>query len=197
MEELITRLIQESIEAKKGLAPYEIKKGAEILIGALKNKHKVLICGNGGSAAEAQHFSAELVGRFEKERTPLPAISLTTDTSNLTAIGNDYGFNQVFSRQVNALGNKDDVLVTLSTSGNSENIIEAVKTALLKEMIVINLLGRDGGKLLKLEKSGSFEKEKIHNMIIKAENTARIQEAHLLIIHIWCKLIENELFKPR
>ncbi len=196
MEGLITSLIQESIEVKKLLVPSEINTAAKILVNALKNKHKILICGNGGSASQAQHFAAELVGRFEKERIALPAIALTTDTSILTAVGNDYGFEKVFSRQVEALGQQGDVLVTLSTSGNSKNIIAAIETALNKKMEVINLLGKDGGIIAKFDwESELISATQTQNIIVRSNNTARIQESHLLIIHIWCKLIEEELFK--
>ncbi|MBI5066072.1 SIS domain-containing protein [Candidatus Woesearchaeota archaeon] len=196
MEERIAGLINDSIETKKLLVPSEISTAAKVLITALKNKHKVLICGNGGSASQAQHFSAELVGRFEKERTALPAIALTTDTSIITAVGNDYGFEKVFSRQVEALGQQGDVLITLSTSGNSKNIIAAIETALNKKMEVINLLGKDGGIIAKFDwESELISATQTQNIIIPSSNTARIQESHLLIIHILCKLIEDEFFK--
>lgn len=196
MEEVITSLIRDSIETKKLLVPSEIRATAEVLITALKNKHKILICGNGGSASQAQHFAAELVGRFEKERIALPAIALTTDTSILTAVGNDYGFEKVFSRQVEALGQQGDVLITLSTSGNSKNIIAAIEAALNKKLEVINLLGKDGGIIAKFDwESELISATETQNIIVRSNNTARIQEAHLLIIHILCKLIEEELFK--
>jgi D-sedoheptulose 7-phosphate isomerase len=148
----------------------------------LRNKGKILIAGNGGSAAEAQHFSAELIGRFVKERRALPAIALTTDTSNITAIGNDYGYDRVFERQIYGLGNAGDVLVVLSTSGNSPNLLKACVAAKERNMKIIGLLGKDGGKLKDL---CDFP------IIIPSQSSARIQEMHLFIIHTWCRFIDK------
>jgi len=184
VKEVIKQVILDSIKIKELINIELVEEIAKIIIDSLKNNGKLLICGNGGSAAQAQHFSAELIGRFEKERKSLPAISLTTDTSNLTAIGNDYGFDKIFSRQVEALGSSNDVLFCLSTSGNSENIIQAINVASNKSIKIITLLGKDGGKITQLPGS---------HIIINAQNTARIQETHILIIHILCKLIEDEL----
>ncbi len=156
-----------------------------ILMGKrLKAGYKILICGNGGSAADSQHFAAEIVGRFEKERKGFPAIALTTDTSALTAIGNDYGFDQIFSRQVEALGQKGDILVGISTSGNSENVIKAVETAKEIGIFTVGFLGKDGGKLKDIVDKA---------FIVKHSSTARIQEVHLTLEHTLCKIIDMYL----
>jgi D-sedoheptulose 7-phosphate isomerase len=154
------------------------------MIDALKNNNKIILFGNGGSAADAQHMAAELVGRFLINRKSIPAISLTTDTSILTAIGNDFGFENVFSRQCESIVSKGDVIIAISTSGNSLNVLNGVKTAKEKEGIIIGLTGKDGGKLNGLT-----------DEILKAptENTPHIQECHRVIIHILCNLIEKEL----
>jgi D-sedoheptulose 7-phosphate isomerase len=162
-----------------------IEKSAKVLVKALLAGNRILICGNGGSAADSQHFAAELIGRFEKERESLPAIALTTDTSILTAVGNDYGYDFVFEKQVKGLGRRGDVLVGISTSGNSSNVIRAVESAKKKEMPSIGMLGKDGGKL----------KDLVDIPIIVPHNvTARIQEAHIFILHFWAAVIERELF---
>ncbi len=142
---------------------------------------KILIAGNGGSAADAQHFAAELVGRFQVNRRALPCIALNTDTSNLTAIGNDFGFNEVFARQVEALGQPKDAFIGISTSGNSENIIAAVREAKKQGMTTIGLLGRDGGKLVTMVD---------HAVVVPHDVTARIQEAHIFILHYWAGCVE-------
>ncbi|MBN1898452.1 MAG: D-sedoheptulose 7-phosphate isomerase [Spirochaetes bacterium] len=157
----------------------------DTILTSLKNGGKILICGNGGSAADAQHFAAELVGRFKKEREPIPAVSLTVDTSILTAWSNDYSFDTVFSRQVESLGNKGDILFGISTSGNSKNVMEAIKTANQKNLVTIGLLGKNGGGIKALCQ---------HHLIVPGQDTPRIQEAHGLIIHILCHLIEESLF---
>lgn len=184
MEDQIKRLIDESIETERHVHSLasKIAESAKIMIHSLKGGNKILICGNGGSASQSQHFAGELVGRFEAERVALPCISLTTDTSIITAMSNDYGFNFAFERQIKAIGKKSDVLIAISTSGNSENIIRAVEQAKLDEIKVITLLGRDGGKM---KENGDI------NIIIPGTNTARIQESHLLILHIFAKLIED------
>lgn len=143
---------------------------------------KVLVCGNGGSAADAQHFAAELLGRFEKDRSAWPAIALTTDTSILTAIGNDYGFADVFARQVQGLGRKEDVLIGISTSGNSENVLHAVSAARDQNMLTVGLLGRDGGTIRSAVDAA---------IVISDAGTARIQEAHIFILHYWAMMIEQ------
>jgi D-sedoheptulose 7-phosphate isomerase len=151
------------------------------MISSIENGGKILICGNGGSAADSQHFSAELVGRFYKDRDALPAIALTTDTSIITAVANDYGCNRIFSRQVEALGRPGDMLLGLSTSGNSENIIQAVLAARKKQMQTIALTGADGGKLKDLVD---------WSINIPCRQTPRIQEAHGFILHVWAEQIE-------
>ncbi len=154
-----------------------------IVTEALQRGNKVLLCGNGGSAADAQHIAAELTGRFKKERHPLPGIALTTDTSALTAIGNDYGFDQVFSRQVAALAKEGDVVIGISTSGNSLNVIYALETAKEMGCKAIGLSGKGGGKM---------EDVCDINIIVPSDDTARIQEMHILIGHILCQLVDNE-----
>lgn len=156
------------------------------LVACLAGGHKILACGNGGSAADAQHFVAELVNRFETERRPLPALALSTDSSIVTSIGNDYGFDQVFSKQVQALGCSGDVLLAFSTSGNSANILRAIEVAQHKEMGVVLLAGRDGGR------AAQNLHEKDLALIVPAEATARIQEVHGLLIHVFCRIIDLE-----
>ena len=157
------------------------------LLGCITAGGKVLTCGNGGSAADAQHFAAEFVGRFERERPGLAAISLTTDTSILTAVANDYEFNQVFSKQVQAIGAPGDVLLAITTSGNSANVLAAVAAAHAKEMSVIALTGRNGGKMREL-----LTETDVH-ICVPHERTARIQEVHLLVIHCLCDAVDLQL----
>jgi D-sedoheptulose 7-phosphate isomerase len=186
MDALIRALFEDSIETKRrslGLTD-RIAETARVLIDCLKNGGKILVCGNGGSAADAQHFAAELVGRFERERDPWPCIALTTDTSMLTAWSNDYDFESVFARQVRALGRKGDVLVGISTSGNSSNVISAMDEAERCGMHRIALSGRGGGKL------GSSKG--VQQVVVPSDNTARVQEVHITIIHAWSALIERE-----
>jgi D-sedoheptulose 7-phosphate isomerase len=169
----------------KTLIP-QISDCAEIIFEALAKGNKILICGNGGSASDAQHFATELVGRYETERIALPAIALTTDTSALTAIANDYGFEKVFARQVEALARPEDILIAISTSGNSPNVISAVMSARSKGCKVIGLTGADGKKLASLcDKC----------ILIPERRTARIQEAHITIVHVWCEIIDERLKK--
>jgi len=183
MRELIRQRIKESIDVKERLSEAEIEnieKAAKAIIASLKSGGKVLIFGNGGSAADSQHIAAELVGRFRKERKPLAAIALTTNTSTLTAIANDYGYEAVFSRQVEALAKRGDVALGISTSGNSPNVIEAVKKAKALGLVTIGLSG-DGGKL----------KAACDILIaVPSKDTPRIQEAHIMIGHIICELVE-------
>jgi len=160
---------------------------ALLLIHALQKGHKILTMGNGGSAADAQHFAAEMVGRFLMERKALPAIALTTDTSILTAVGNDYGFDDVFKRQVEALAEPGDVLIGISTSGNSTNIKRAFEVGTEVGAKTIGLLGRDGGEIAS---------KTDFNLTVSSLETPRIQEAHLVIIHILCDLVEKGLFAP-
>jgi phosphoheptose isomerase len=176
--------IKESIAVKQqvlALVP-DIEQAAITILAALKSGNKILTCGNGGSAADAQHFSAELVARYDKERRSLPAIALTTDTSAVTAIGNDYSYEDVFARQIEGLGAKGDVLVAITTSGNSPNVLKAIEAAQKKGVHVIGLTGKGGGKMKDLA---------IHNVIVPSSVTARVQEGHILIIHSWCRLIDD------
>src|SRR6266498_3759053 len=164
-----------------------IAAAAELMVHALKRDGKILSCGNGGSAADSQHFSAELLNRFEKERPPLAAIALTTDTSTLTAIANDYEYEQVFSKQLAALGQAGDVLLAISTSGNSKNVARAVSAAHEREMRVVALTGRGGGEIGKL-----LTPEDV-NICVPHSQTARIQEVHLLTVHCLCDGIDSML----
>jgi D-sedoheptulose 7-phosphate isomerase len=177
------RLKQEATEA---LAP-AIARAAGAFTECLLADGKILACGNGGSACDAQHFAAEMVGRFERERPELPAISLATDTSILTAVANDYSFEQIFAKQVRALGAKGDVLLAISTSGNSGNVIAAIEAAHEREMRVVALTGRGGGGIAAL-----LGESDVH-LCVPHERTARIQEVHLLIIHCLCDAVDNAL----
>ena len=159
-----------------------------LLAGALRDGGKVLSCGNGGSAGDAQHFSAELLNRFERERPALAAVALSTDTSTLTSIANDYAYEQVFSKQVAALGRPGDVLLAISTSGNSPNVVAAIAAAHERGMKVVALTGRNGGRMAPALKAGDVE------IRVPAERTARIQEVHLLVIHCLCDGIDRSLF---
>jgi len=161
-----------------------IAGAVEALTHSLINGGKILACGNGGSAGDAQHFAAELIGRFEAERQELAAIALTTDSSILTAVGNDYSFNQIFSRQVRGLGHAGDVLLAISTSGNSGNVIEAIRAAHEAEMRVVALTGKGGGQI-----GDMLNDDDIH-LCVPADRTARIQETHLVIIHCLCDGID-------
>jgi phosphoheptose isomerase len=166
------------------LAP-AIARAGVLLAACLRGGGRLLVCGNGGSAADAQHFSAELLGRFERERAGLPAIALHADTSTLTAVANDYGYEQVFARQVQALGRAGDVLVAISTSGNSPGILRAVEAAQRAGLGVVALTGRDGGQLAPLLRPTDVE------MRVPAPVTARIQEVHILALHCLCELIDE------
>ena len=168
--------------------PAEIARAGEALAAALKSGRKALACGNGGSAADSQHFAAELVGRFERERPGLPAVALTVDSSALTAIANDYDFDRVFSKQVEALGAAGDVLLGISTSGNSRNVVEAIRAAQAKGLVVIALTGRDGGAMAKMLGPRDFHLNVAH------PRTMRVQEMHLLAIHCLCEVVDNLLF---
>jgi D-sedoheptulose 7-phosphate isomerase len=183
----ITQHFNDSIQAKQQslevLAP-AIAAAAALISQALDQGGKILSCGNGGSAGDAQHFSSEMLNRFEMERPGLPAVALTTDTSTLTSIANDYDYNQVFSKQVLALGNAGDVLLAISTSGNSANVVSAVEAAHTRDMGVVTLSGRDGGKIAGLLSDADAE------IRVAVDSTARIQEVHLLIIHCLCDLID-------
>jgi D-sedoheptulose 7-phosphate isomerase len=164
-----------------------IADAVSAVVGSITSGGKVLACGNGGSASDAQHFAAEFVGRFERERPGLAAIALTTDTSILTAIGNDYDFNVIFSKQVQALGAPGDVLIAITTSGNSANVLAAVEAAHAKEMTVIALTGRGGGKM-----AGELTETDVH-ICVPHERTARIQEVHILALHCLCDAVDLQL----
>ena len=161
-----------------------IEAAVRAMVASLKSGGKVMACGNGGSAADSQHFAAELLNRFEKERPPLAAVALTTDTSTLTSIANDYRYEDVFAKQVQALGKAGDVLLAISTSGNSPNVIEAIHTAHAKGITVVALTGKQGGKMTAL-----LAPNDVH-LCVPAERTARIQEVHLLTIHCLCDGID-------
>jgi D-sedoheptulose 7-phosphate isomerase len=158
-----------------------------LCFGCVTNNAKILACGNGGSAADAQHFIAELVGRFERDRLPLAGVALNTDTSIMTAVGNDYGFDQIFSRQVSALGQPGDVLVAISTSGNSDNVKLAIAAAHEREMRVIALTGKGGGQIKDLLLDNDI------HLCVPHDRTMRIQEVHILILHILCDGIDTLL----
>ena len=168
------------------LAP-AVARAAATLTQALAQGHKALACGNGGSAADCQHFAAELVGRFERERAALPAIALTVDTSALTAIANDYAYDAVFSRQVEGLGQRGDVLLAISTSGNSRNVLAAIEAAQRRDMRVIALTGRDGGAI------GRALGPNDHHLNVPEARTARVQEVHILLLHCLCDLVDQSL----
>src|SRR5438067_12336843 len=174
---------QESADLKQKSAPLlvqPIANAIELMFNALSNGNKILCCGNGGSAGDAQHFAAELVGRFERERFPLPAISLSTDTSIITAVANDYSFTEIFSKQVQAFGQSGDVLLAISTSGNSANVLAAAEAALERDMRIVALTGKGGGSM------GAMLTEADVHICVPHERTARIQEVHLLTIHCLC-----------
>ena len=164
-----------------------IADAVNAVVGCITGGGKVLVCGNGGSASDAQHFAAEFVGRFERERPGLAAIALTVDSSILTAVGNDYDFNQIFSKQVQALGQPGDVLLAITTSGNSANVLAAVEAAHAKEMTVIALTGRGGGKM-----NQQLSDTDVH-ICVPHERTARIQEVHILAIHCLCDAVDLQL----
>ena len=178
--------IRIKVESGNSLAPL-IVSAAELMIACLMNGNKILSCGNGGSAADAQHFVSEMINHFELERPGLPAIALTTDSSVLTSIANDYQFADIFSRQIRALGHPDDILLAFSTSGESHNIIHAIDAAQDKQMHVIALTGKTGGQVANILLKSDIE------LRVPADSTARIQEVHLMIIHSLCDLIDHKL----
>jgi D-sedoheptulose 7-phosphate isomerase len=177
---------QLKLDAGPQLAPV-IARAAEVMTNCLFADGRILACGNGGSAADAQHFAAEMIGRFERERPELPAIALTVDTSILTAVANDYSFDQVFAKQVRALGRKGDVLLAFSTSGNSGNVIAAVDAAREREMHVVALTGRGGGRIGTLLGDGDV------HVCVPHDRTAHIQEVHLTVLHCLCDAIDRTL----
>ncbi len=191
INENVKTLFKQSIQTKQAACETladDIASAIELAVACLRAGHKILSCGNGGSAADAQHFSAELVCRFERERPGLPAIALTTDSSALTAISNDYTYNELFARQIEALGQAGDCLLAISTSGDSGNVIRAIEVAHEKGLNVIALTGRKGGKIAGLLKDSDVE------IRVASDITARIQEVHLLTIHCLCHQIDDILF---
>lgn len=187
MKEKISKRMEESIEAKRIVRKTQIaaiEKAARIILSSLRSDGKLIIFGNGGSAADSQHMAAELVGRFKKERRPIPALALTTNTSTLTALANDYGYDATFSRQIEALGRKGDVALGISTSGNSRNVIAALEKARSMGIATVGLTGGGGGKM-----RGACD------ILISggSEDTPRIQESHAMIEHIICELVEDGL----
>ena len=189
MKKTIDEIIKENVKVMEGLSQNPsaaIEKAAVAIIDSLKAGGKVIVFGNGGSAADSQHFSAELVGRFKKERRPLAALALTTNTSTLTAVANDYSFEAVFSRQIEALAKKGDIAIGISTSGNSRNVLEGVRMAKAYALTTIALTGGNGGILKELCDI---------SIIADSKDTARIQEAHITILHIICELIERWMLK--
>lgn len=190
MQEHISDILNDSFNnlqmviSDKGLI-LEIETITTKIIKAFKDGNKLLLCGNGGSASDAQHIAAELSGRFNKERKPLYAEALHVNSSYMTAVSNDYGFESTYSRMLEAIGKKGDVLIALSTSGNSENVVNAVKMANNLGMLSVGMSGATGGEIKELCQ---------HNIIIPSSNTARIQEAHIIVGHIFCQIIEEKLF---
>jgi D-sedoheptulose 7-phosphate isomerase len=192
MHELTRRHIEESIAVKQAaieLVP-TIAAAGEMMAATLLAGGKVLACGNGGSASDAQHFSGELLGRFERERRGLPAVALSADTSAMTAIANDYAFEQVFAKQIHALGLDGDLLLAISTSGNSPNIVAAIDAAHERGLRVVALTGRDGGKL-----AAKLEQDDIE-IRVPARRTCRIQETHIMVIHCLCDIIDSQVDSP-
>lgn len=190
-EQRITESFQASIAAKQEtLARMHsaLQTGAQSMAAALADGRKILACGNGGSSGDAQHFSSELINRFERERAALPAIALTTESSTVTAIANDYGYECVFSRSVEALGQPGDILLAISTSGNSTNVVRAMQAAQVREMPIVAFTGRDGGEMAGLLGEQDVE------LRAASDRTARIQEVHLVFIHCLCDLIDETLF---
>lgn len=180
-----------SIEVKQNamdeLAPI-IETAGERLVSCLLEDHKILTCGNGGSAGDAQHFSSEMLNRFDQDRPPLPAVALSTDSSTLTSIANDYHFDEIFSKQVRALGQGGDVLICYTTSGNSANVLHAIEAAHNRGVGVIGITGKGGGKVAELLDESDIE------IRVPSKSTARIQEVHLLVTHCLCDLIDHKLF---
>jgi phosphoheptose isomerase len=188
--EYILSTYEESLKAKKAFldsALDQILKACELISGQIKTGHKLMICGNGGSAADAQHMAAEMVGRMLIERNPLPAMSLTTDTSNITAIANDYSFEHVFEKQVMGLGQPGDVLLCISTSGNSKNVIRAAEAARKKDIKVVSLTGGSGGKLKEISD--------VNMNVEMGKNSSRIQETHIFVVHSLVDVMDRYFFK--
>ena len=191
MQSRIKHMFQASIETKQqalNVLPAAIENASLMMVSSLLNEGKLLACGNGGSAGDAQHFSSEMLNRFERERPSLPAIALTTDSSTITSIANDYSYEEVFSKQIRALGQEGDVLLAISTSGNSANVVQAIHAAHDRNMHVVALTGRDGGQIAPLLLPDDVE------IRVPSNGTARVQEVHLLVIHSLCDLIDHQLF---
>ena len=190
MKNYIKDQIKKSYETKQNIYNDEellnkIEEVSKVCIELYKGSNKIILAGNGGSAADAQHIAAEMVGRYGFDRPSLPSLALTTDTSALTAIGNDYGYDYVFSRQLEGMGQKGDLFIGISTSGNSVNILKAFQSAKDKGIITVALVGRDGGEMAKLADIA---------LVVPSNSTPRIQESHILIGHILCDIIEKEIF---
>jgi D-sedoheptulose 7-phosphate isomerase len=189
MQELIARALkqnQRTVEDFVTENSSNLIRCAEFVCNAFRNSGKLMICGNGGSAADAQHIAAEFVNRFQIDRSPLPALALTTDTSIITSIANDYNFDDIFSRQIEALGARGDVLLAISTSGKSRNILSAIDTAKRRGVYTIGLMGRGGGEMLRLVDLA---------LVVNSDQTPRVQEVHILAGHIICELAEHMLFQ--
>ena len=190
-QEKIKSLFNASIAAKQTALEImcdDIASAVELLITSIQNGNKVLSCGNGGSAADAQHFSSELINRFHRDRASIPAIALTTDSSTITSIANDYDFTEIFARQISSLGQENDILLAISTSGNSKNITRAIEAAHLRGMKIIAFSGRNGGEMATLLTENDVE------LRVPSESTARTQEIHLLLIHILCARLDNRVY---
>jgi D-sedoheptulose 7-phosphate isomerase len=190
MKNYIKDQIKKSFETKQAIYQNEellnkIVEVCKLCVELYKGKNKTILAGNGGSAADAQHIAAELVGRYAFDRPSIPSLALTTDTSNLTAIGNDYGYDKVFSRQLEGMGQEGDIFIGISTSGNSKNIINAFEVAKQKGIKTVALVGRDGGEMAKMSDIA---------LVVPSNSTPRIQESHILIGHIICDIIEKEIF---
>ena len=189
MEEIIRRVAKESRRIQEGFVQKntsQLINCAEYISKAFQNDRKLMLCGNGGSAADAQHIAAEFVNRFLLDRHPLPAMALTTDTSIITSVANDYRYEDVFSKQIQALGVEGDILLAISTSGNSKNILSAIMTAKEKGLYTVGLIGGDGGKILTLVDLP---------MVVESNQTPRVQETHILAGHLICELVEYILFQ--
>ena len=191
MQPRIQHMFQASIETKQHaltVLPPAIENASLMMVSSLLNEGKILACGNGGSAGDSQHFSSEMLNRFERERPSLPAIALTTDSSTITSIANDYSYEEIFSKQIRALGREGDVLLAISTSGNSANVVQAIHAAHDRNMHVVALTGRDGGQIAPILLPDDVE------IRVPSNVTARVQEVHLLVIHSLCDLIDHQLF---
>ena len=190
MKEYIKDQVKKSFETKQAIYENDdliakIEKVSQLCVELYRGSNKTILAGNGGSAADAQHIAAELVGRYGFDRPSIPSLALTTDSSNLTAIGNDYGYDKVFSRQLEGMGQKGDIFIGISTSGNSKNIINAFHSAKEKGILSVALTGRDGGEMAKIADIA---------LVVPSDSTPRIQESHILIGHIICDIIEREIF---